>query len=639
MNFVQLKGKVELKPYEPRKPISREYMADAEIVGNGTLVLDTELYSNYWLCLFRDIHTHKIIKIELPFDERKLSWILQNYRTVGFNSNKYDLPIIWAAIKNQNIQYLKEISDAVIYRNAHPKALQEEFGFKIFPTNTIDLMAVCPLKGSLKLYGARLHSKRIQDLPIDVNSPLADSNIPIVLDYCCNDLDITELLFNNLQEQLELREDLSIQYKTDLMSKSDAQIAESVIGAELKQITGKWPKKPEINVDATHKFRVPTNLFFQTPYMQKVLNEISKANFTLDNNGRLIVPKAINNFNVNIGTGTYRLGIGGLHSSEESIAIKADADHVLIDKDVASYYPRIVLNLGLYPQHLGENFLKVYKSLVDRRLYAKKIKNVAVAECLKITINGTFGKTGSPYSFLYSPGMTIQITVGGQLYLLVLIERLELAGISVVSANTDGIVIKCPKALIPIMNEIVRMWEQITGFETEETEYEALYSRDVNAYLAVKSNKSTKGKNRYYDPWKGTSAKDRYWRFQANPTVQICTEALEQLICHGVRIEKTITECTDITRFVAVRNVAGGAHKDFNYLGKVVRWYYAKNVVGTINYITSNNKVPDTEGAKPLMDLPDAFPLDVDYQWYINKTTEMLYDIAYLNKPKQQVLF
>ena len=180
-DFVQFKGKIKLKSYEPRKPIPREYITDAEIVGGTTLIFDTELYTNYWLCLFKEVKTQKIIKFELKysdglyFDERKLSWILQNYRTVGFNSNKYDLPIIWAAIFNQNIQYLKEISDAIIYRNVHPKALQEEFDFKIFPTNTIDLMAVCPLKGSLKLYGARLHSKRIQDLPIDVNSPLIDS--------------------------------------------------------------------------------------------------------------------------------------------------------------------------------------------------------------------------------------------------------------------------------------------------------------------------------------------------------------------------------------------------------------------------------------------------------------------------------
>ena len=36
---------------------------------------------------------------------------------------------------------------------------------------------------------------------------------------------------------------------------------------------------------------------------------------------------------------------------------------------------------------------------------------------------------------------------------------------------------------------------------------------------------------------------------------------------------------------------------------------------------------------------PDTFPDNIDYQWYINKTTEMLYDIAYYQKPKQKELF
>ncbi len=34
----------------------------------------------------------------------------------------------------------------------------------------------------------------------------------------------------------------------------------------------------------------------------------------------------------------------------------------------------------------------------------------------------------------------IKVTINGQLFLLMLIEKLELAGIHIISANTDGIV-------------------------------------------------------------------------------------------------------------------------------------------------------------------------------------------------------
>jgi len=344
-DFLQLNKKVVLRPYKPREPIPRAMATDQEIIDNARtdIILDCETYPNYFLLACKIIKIQKYFKFEVMldndwyFDEQKLLWVMQNYRTVGFNSIKYDLPMIWAAYAQQSNIYLKNISDALIFRNMWWQEVQKEFNFKIWPTNHVDLIDVCPLKGSLKLYGARLHAKRIQDLPIDINRELTISDINIVFDYCCNDLDITELLFNNLQEQLKLREDLSIQYKTNMMSKSDAQIAESVIGAELKQITGKWPKKPSISTDVMHKYHVPKNLFFQTPYMQKVLQTINEAQFSLDGAGRLVAPKEILGLRINISNSIYRMGIGGLNSSEENTAVSANDEYILIDKDVASY--------------------------------------------------------------------------------------------------------------------------------------------------------------------------------------------------------------------------------------------------------------------------------------------------------------
>lgn len=631
--------KVQLKPYLVRKPKSFDLMTDNQISDNrySHLIVDSECYPNYFLIAFKHVKTGKIIQLEAPFDVNKLAWIMHHYTTVGFNSIKYDIPLIWYSYYCQNTELIKEVSNFLICGHAYE--FKKEYPQVLIPeTPHIDLIEVCPLRGSLKLYGARLHGKRIQDLPFPDYHNLSEEQKQIVSNYCINDLDLTELAFNNLTEQLKLRSDLTIEYKQNLMSKSDAQIAESVIGSELKKITGKWPKKPKIETADIHKFIVPENMFFQTERMQKVLEVIRSANFSVNENGRLEPPKEITDLKIRIGNGIYRMGIGGLHSSEENIAIQSNSEYQLYDRDVASYYPAIVLNLKLCPQHLGEDFLTVYQSLVSRRLIAKEAKNIAVSENLKVVINGTFGKTGSPYSILYAPEMTIQITVGGQLYLLMLIETLELRGISIVSANTDGIMIYCHKDVVPTMNAIIQWWEQVTGFKTEETKYQAIYSRDVNAYLAVKSVDEVKGKNVYYDPWRSKTAKDAYWRFQKNPNAQICIEAIEYLITKDIPIEKTITECRDITKFVSIKNVAGGAHKDGYYLGKVVRWYYAKNIVGTINYINTNNKVPDTEGARPCMDLPDNFPEDIDFDWYLKRTKELLTDMRYL-KPQEQFKF
>lgn len=630
---------VKLLPYRPRKPIPFTTMSDEEITAGagGILIFDSECFKNYFLIAFKDTKTKKIILFIPPFNQFKLSWIMHNYTCVGFNSLKYDLPLLWLSYKTQDTKTLKEASNALI-NGMWYKELQKEFDFTIHPTAHIDLIEVAPLRGSLKLYGARLHAKRIQDVPWGGNNSLEDWQIPVTQDYCINDLDTTELLFDNLTEQLKLRTDLSREYRQDLMSKSDAQIAEAVIGSELMRLKGKYPSKPKIESEAIHKFNVPENMFFQTEYMQEILKTIAAADFGINENGRLESPKEIQNLKINIGNSIYRMGIGGLHSSEESRAVKAN-DCELVDVDVASYYPAIVIQNKLFPKHLSEDFLTVYKGLVDRRLEAKKLKNIAVSENLKVTINGTFGKTGSPFSILYAPEMTIQITVGGQLYLLMLIERLELVGIPVVSANTDGILIKCPINKKDEMQRIVKEWETTTGFITDETNYKAVFSRDVNAYLAIKENGEVKGKNILYDPWNGKSAKDRYWRFQKNPNAQICVEAIENLIVRYIPIEKTIRECTDMKKFVSVKNVKGGAHRNGEYLGKVVRWYMAKDEQGTINYILNGNKVPDTEGAVALMDLPDELPTNINFDWYIQRANEMLQDIGYYAKSKQIVFF
>jgi len=638
---------VKLKPYIVRDFIQYELMTDNEILMykgfNNILMVDTESYENYFLIAFKHLETGKIILFEnsTRHDSQKLSWIMHNYQTIGFNSIKYDLPMIWYYYITRNSAILKELSNDLIFNSLFPAEAAKQYNFQIHKTNHIDLIEVCPLKGSLKLYGARLHAPRIQDLPFAHDKILSQSEIDVVRDYCINDLNTTKLLYNNLSEQIQLREQLSIQYRQDLMSKSDAQIAETIISSEIKQLSGKWPKKPELGKIMRQELRyhVPTYLQFQTPELKKVLQIVAAAKFSTDDSGRLILPAELKGLKIQIGNGTYRLGLGGLHSSEKNVSYKSNDEYELLDRDVASYYPAVILNQGLYPEHLRQDFLTVYQTLVDRRLAAKKAKQASISECLKIAINGTFGKTGSPYSVLYAPNITIQITLTGQMALLMLIENLELLKIQVVSANTDGILIWCAKKQQSEYLNIIQQWEEQTGFITEETKYEAIYSRDVNAYLAVKNKKSFKGKNDYYDPWRGKTGKDQYWKFQKNPTTQICIEAIENLIGQNIPLEQTIKECKDITKFVVVKNVTGGAHKNGYYLGKTVRWYYGQNEHGTINYIKNDNLVAESQGSIPCMDLPKEFPQDINYEWYIKRTIEMLEEIDYIQRPKQISFF
>lgn len=253
---------------------------------------------------------------------------------------------------------------------------------------------------------------------------------------------------------------------------------------------------------------------------------------------------------------------------------------------------------------------------------------------LKLSINGSFGKLGSKYSVLYSPDLMLQVTISGQLCLLMLIETLELSGLPVVSGNTDGIIIKCPKDRYDDLNVIIADWEKLTGFETEETRYKATYNRDVNNFIIIKEDNTCKVKGCYSE--KGSALNSR---LSKNPEILICSDAVQAFLTVGTPIEETILNCKNFTRFVTVRNVKGGAEKDGLYLGKVVRYYFAKNISGAINYVGNGNKVPNSDGAKPCMDLPPSFPTDIDYSKYIAKANDILHEIGYHKKEQQIALF
>jgi len=70
---------------------------------------------------------------------------------------------------------------------------------------------------------------------------------------------------------------------------------------------------------------------------------------------------------------------------------------------------------------------------------------------------------------------------------------------------------------------------------------------------------------------------------------------------------------------VMVRKVTGGATWRDQHLGKAVRFYYSSEVAPdeTINYAKNSNKVPQSDGARPCLDLHETFPNDVDFERYV----------------------
>lgn len=639
-----------LPDLEQARAYKFDLMTDAEIMQaharRDRLIWDTEFYPNYALLGFKNANTNQIAKFEfrsgeqLP-DRDKFLWILRNFTVVGFNDTTFDIPMAVATIAGFSTEKLMGCVNDLInggpFENGmRPQEFYKAHGLSPFYVDNIDLIELTPLGPGLKTCAGRLHSPRMADLPYPAGKTLTPEQIEILRWYWVNDLDNTHLLYNKHATALELREILTKEYGTDVRSKSDPQIAEAVIRSEIKRLTGRaYHTKAKIEPGRWFRYKAPDYLKYTSPTMQWVLAFIKHQKFYIDGYGSPIMPEDLQGLDINIGNSTYRMGIGGLHSKEKRAIHWADDKYELTDNDVTSYYPSLIIQQGMYPPNVGPVFLDVFKRIYHRRINAKHSGDKATAETLKIVLNGTFGKTGERggHSVVYYPEMMIQVTLSGQLALLLLIEQLELAGIEVISANTDGIVVKCPRDRTLLKQDIIQWWERTTGLELETKTYKAVYSRDVNNYIALYEKPDAKEDSGF----KHAKAIGAYrktldvYPLKWNPTCDICSEAAVVYLATGVPVEETIATCTDVRKFIEVRLVRGGACKDGVYYGKAIRWYYAKGVEDEIINASNGHSVPRSKGAKACMILPSSIPDDLDFDYYVQRT----YDILESFQPKQ----
>lgn len=344
-----------------------------------TVVMDTECYPNYWSIAFRDRTTGRVRRFRRtatePLNVNLVLLFVRRTRIVSFNGTNYDMPMIALALAGATNAALKRASDEIILSDLRSWQFYDKYNCKM-PNyiDHIDLMEVSPgspQKPSLKMYAGRLHSKNMIDLPFDPDQPLSDQDIPVLERYHDNDLLVTDQLYEELLPDCELRAAMSDTYGMDLRSKSGPQIAEAVIRAEIEKYTGRRLEKPEVK-SGLFRYHPPAFLKFQGAEMQAMFERVCNAQFVVGHDGVVKMPTTLADATVVLGESTYRMGIGGLHSSESSVSHYSDDEYVLIDRDVTSYYPNIILGTGLFPKHLGKHFADVYARIVAERIAAKR---------------------------------------------------------------------------------------------------------------------------------------------------------------------------------------------------------------------------------------------------------------------------
>lgn len=539
----------------------------------------------------------------------------KNNTWISFNGIKFDDPLITAWLYGYDEKTIKELATQIIVNRVMPWDVYRLTGTQKLDYDHVDLIEVAPgVMTSLKVYAGRMHYPSMIDLPFHHDKDLKPKEKGKLEEYCFNDLGVTKKLFSMIRSEIALREDLSAQHGMDLRSKSDAQVAEAI----LKKAVG-IAKSSKAMAPISVKYVVPSLIKTKHPALLELIKEVEAWSFGINQkNGSPELPIWLEEKPIELGDGLYQCGIGGLHSKhDKKFYAEASEDYLISDFDVASYYPSIILKAGLVPRFSngrGQAFLDEYRKIYEMRLAAKQRGDKKTANALKISLNGTYGKLGSIYSAFYSPDLLLAVTLTGQLNLLCLIaDLIKHKNVKVLSANTDGIMVGYPKAQRDKVLKTVAANSKHTGFEYEETQYRKVAMKDVNNYIAITVDNKVKSKGLYAETG-----------LMKNPTVYVCSIAAQQFLLNGTSPESTIRQHKTFTDFLAVRNVTGGCEQGGVNLGRVARWYMTTEKMGSIRYCTNGNLVPKTEGARACLVLPEGFPADLNYDWYINEAKEML---------------
>ena len=583
----------------------------------GTIVFDTEIAPNMFLFMGKVLESGEYFGIwgDQEGARETLKDLFKSKNTfVSFNGLKFDMPIIAYFMSGKSEFEVKKLGDKIISENMMPWVAEKEFGFKMPMIDHIDLIEVAPSFVSLKTYGARMNMPLIQDLPFHHSEEIDIEDRPMVWDYCKNDLDTTESLYNALQGQLQLRVEISREYGFDARSKSDSQVAEQMFIKRLNL------KRKKIEVPESIHYVKPDFINFKRDDLNALAKRMADHIYEVKpSTGHVILPDFLKEDLVKINNGVYQMGVGGLHSThDKKVCYVTDDDYQIVDYDVASYYPSILLNCNLIPVNTGPTFVDEYRKVFERRLEGKRVKNIVIADSLRIALNGTFGKTANKYSLLYSPDVMINITLTGQLTLLNLIETLEDNGIEVVSANTDGIMLKHRRNAGSTVSKLISDFSNLTGFIFEATPYRVVALKDVNNYYAVKQDRSVKIKGIYSAP-----------TLSKNPTAPVVSKAVGLWLAYGSPFSEVLKN-SPITDFITVRNVnkAGGGVQGDKFLGRTVRWYQTKDQLPPITYKENGNKVAKSDGARACMEMPKGLPKDLDFSWYEKEILKVIKDIG-----------
>lgn len=475
-----------------------------------TWAYDIESFPNYFLVSFYDGTIHKDFEYfnEESSDTSKLESFLKNEvcTLFSFNGRAYDNLVLAQFFKTKSITDTKNYSDKFFkgkrQHNPFTKTLTDGLA-SIFSTNIrdIDLKSLLNIQASLKVVECALGMESIEESPIAFDAVLNLADLEQIKKYCHHDTKATWLLSQHKQtkEAIAVRESVTQEFKPsqDVFSYSEPTIVSTVLPALAKRMQCLPEKHPfrdnkTFSGDCYGVELIDSNIIFSTQDLQALLED-AKSHLYIAKGDIKKLEKRIDLFGCK-----FNFALGGLHTINTPLAVQGNEDYTIFDVDVASYYPSLILKYGVAPERWKEPFLKVYESIVENRLQAKKEGKKGKANAYKLILNSTFGKLKSESSVLHNKKGQLVVTLNGQLLLFKLLESVMLStSCKLLQANTDGITVYVKRSETDRLRKICKDWELETGFSLEEKEYKTLVMSNVNSYIATDCKDEIKAKGVY----------------------------------------------------------------------------------------------------------------------------------------------
>lgn len=554
------------------------------IRGKIVYVYDIEVFQNIFHCSVKNTETNNIYKFEISERKNQLRELVKFFKQVdkyitwgdyyttninipanvifcGYNNLHYDNPIINYIIEYEDklMQYnipticssIFNLSKTITTSSEDNIDAWKHWKYQIW-FDTFDILTMLysnKLRVGLKEIQVTMQYPNVQEFVCDWTKPLPLEDFDSMIDYNINDIESTSELLNRCKKDVDLRIAIEDEYGVRVLSKDSVNIG-------MKILTQKYLEKTGLTWQDIKDLRSPMSVIplkdvilpfikYDSPILQRVLDDMKNQIVSPGRKGYE------NKFVFN--NLRYSVGVGGIHSVNSPEIIIPRDDEMLIDIDVASLYPSMLIEYEFYPKHLDKEFLEVYKQIKDERIEAKhngdKVKN----ETLKLALNGLSGNLQNEHNFCYSPFAVMQIRINGQLLLLMLAEKLTQIGCRIVQANTDGLFVLLKKDVYSKVNSICREWEQLTKLTLEEDRFKAMYQYAINDYFAITEDNKVKEKGMFI-----TAVK-----LGKGLTPKIIPKAVISFFKDGIPVEDTIKNCTDIRDFLMSEKTGKQWHVEY----------------------------------------------------------------------------